>query len=69
VEKDLLEKITPALHQAAETFCIERKEDIIQPLLSDVSRMNVVIKALEEMLNPLVLRPLILRTRCDLCPA
>jgi len=69
VEKDLFEKIAPTLRQAAETFCIERKEDIIQPLLGDVSRMNAVINALEEMLNPLVLRPLILRTRCDLCPA
>lgn len=69
VEKDLFEKIAPPLRQAAGTFCTERKEDIIQPLLSDVNRMNEVINALEEMLNPLVLRPLILRTRCDLCPA
>ena len=69
MEKDLFEKIAPALRQAAEIFCIERKEDIIQPLLGDVSRMNAVINALEEMLNPLVLRPLMLRTRCDLCPA
>ena len=68
-EKGLYEKVAGILSQVAETFCIERKEDIIQPLLGDVSRMNAVINALEEMLNPLVLRPLILRTRCDLCPA
>lgn len=69
VDKDLFEKIAPVLRKAVETFCIERKENIIQPLIGDVSRMNAVINALEEMLNPLVLRPLILRTRCDLCPA
>ena len=68
-EKGLYEKVAGILSQVAETFCIERKEDIIQPLLGDVSRMNTVINTLEEMLNPLVLRPLILRTRCDLCPA
>jgi len=68
-EKGLYEKVAGILSQVAETFCIERKEDIIQPLLGDVSRMNEAISTLEEMLNPLVLRPLILRTRCDLCPA
>lgn len=69
VEEDLFEKIAPVLRQAAGTFCTERKEAIIQPLVGDVNRMDAVINALEEMLNPLVLRPLILRTRCDLCPA
>jgi len=68
-EKDLYKKVAGILSQVAEAFCIERKEDIIQPLLGDVHRLNEVISALEEMLNPLVLRPLILRTRCDLCPA
>jgi len=68
-EKDLYKKVAGILSQVAEAFCIERKEDIIQPLLGDVSRMNEAISTLEEMLNPLVLRPLILRTRCDLCPA
>lgn len=69
MEKDLFEKIAEILHQVAEAFCIERKEDIIQPLTDNVHRMNEAIIELEEMLNPLVLRPLILRTRCDLCPA
>jgi len=68
-EKDLYKKVAGILSQVTEAFCIERKEDIIQPLLGDVSRMNEAISTLEEMLNPLVLRPLILRTRCDLCPA
>lgn len=69
IKKDLLKRLEEIMSQAAETFCIERKEDIIQPLLDTVSRLNEVISVLEEMLNPLVLRPLILRTRCYLCPA
>jgi len=68
-EKGLYEKVAGMLSQAAEAFCIERKKDIILPLRDDVHRLNEVISTLEEMLNPLVLRPLILRTRCDLCPA
>ena len=69
VKKDLFKRLGEIMSQVAEAFCIERKENIIQPLLGDVHRLNEVISALEEMLNPLVLRPLILRTRCDLCPA
>jgi len=69
MDKESYEKIAEILRQVAETFCAERKEDIIQPLINDVSRMNETITTLENMLNPLVLRPLILRTRCDICPA
>ncbi len=69
IKKDLFKRLGEIMSQVAETFCIERKEDIIQPLLDTISRLNEVISVLEEMLNPLVLRPLILRTRCDLCPA
>ena len=69
VDKDLFEKIAVILGQVAEEFCAERKGDIIQTLIDDVSGVKKAIVELEEMLNPLVLRPLILRTRCDLCPA
>ena len=69
VEKESFEKIAEILHQVAEAFCAERKKDIIQPLINDACRMSEAINTLEETLNPLVLRPLILRTRCDLCPA
>lgn len=69
MDKDLFEKIAKILRQVAETFCAERKKDTIQPLINDARKMSMAINALEEVLNPLVLRPLILRTRCDLCPA
>ena len=69
LDKETFEKIENILSQVTEAFCAERKEDIIQPLINIVSRINKTITIFEEMLNPLVLRPLILRTRCDLCPA
>jgi len=69
VDKVLFEKIAEILHHVLKTFCVERKEDIIRPLINDANRINKAISELEGMLNPLVLRPLILRTRCDLCPA
>jgi len=31
--------------------------------------MKEAVKELEESLNPLMLRPMIIRTECDLCPA
>jgi hypothetical protein len=69
IERDLFKDIEKTLSSVAETFCYNKKEDIIQPLINDVINMNGIIGKLEEMLNPLVFRPLILRTRCELCPA
>ena len=69
MDKDLFEKIAEILRQVAKAFCAGRKKDIIQPLINDACRMSETITTLEETLNPLVLRPLILRTRCELCPA
>jgi len=53
---------------AAKNLEVARKEDIIK-LVDDVRIMRKAIDQLTEMLNPLILRPTILRTRCDLCPA
>ncbi|MFC2031947.1 hypothetical protein ACFLUS_01025 [Chloroflexota bacterium] len=41
---------------------------LFQQLAASVRRMKGAIRELEEALNPLLIRPLILRTRCDLCP-
>ena len=43
--------------------------DLARKLTDDVSRMQASTKELEESLDELVLRPMILHTRCDLCPA
>lgn len=45
------------------------KSDVVQKLTDDVCQMQARIKELEESLDELLLRPMILLTRCDLCPA
>ena len=69
IEKELFEGLEAILRPVAEEFCSNKKQNMIKPLIDDVLRMNEAIKRLEEMLNPLILRPLILRTKCELCPA
>ncbi len=45
------------------------KSDLVQRLTDEVRRMQDRREELEESLDRLILRPMILRTRCDLCPA
>lgn len=45
------------------------KSNLVRSLEKEVARMQKATEELEEMLDPLRLRPIILRTRCDLCPA
>jgi hypothetical protein len=45
------------------------KSGLVQKLTDDVCQMQDRIKELEESLDELLLRPMILLTRCDLCPA
>jgi hypothetical protein len=45
------------------------KSGLVQKLTDDVCQMQARIKELEESLDELLLRPMILLTRCDLCPA
>lgn len=45
------------------------KEDLVEKLADEVDTMHRKIEELRESLGPLILKPLILRTRCDLCPA
>lgn len=52
----------------ANNLGIERREDMYS-LVKDVGTMRKAIDQLTGMLNPLMLRPMILQTRCDLCPA
>jgi hypothetical protein len=47
----------------------EIKSDLMQRLTDEVRRMKDGTEELEESLDGLLLRPIILRTRCDLCPA
>jgi hypothetical protein len=45
------------------------RADLLPQLSAEIDTMGKTIVELEEMLNPLLVRPMILRTRCDLCPA
>jgi hypothetical protein len=45
------------------------KSDLVQKLTDKVRRMQDRTEELEKSLDRLILRPIILRTRCDLCPA
>jgi len=50
------------------TNLLEVKSDLVQELTDEVSRMRDRTRELEESLDGLVLRPMMIRTRCDLCP-
>ena len=45
------------------------KSDLVRSLADEVHRMQDRTEELEESLDGLLLRPMILRTRCELCPA
>jgi len=45
------------------------KSDLVRRLADKVRQMQDRTRELEENLDGLILRPMILRTRCDLCPA
>jgi len=68
-EADLAEQVITVCKWAAKNLCIGRKDDMVEPLMNNVNTMRKSIEELAEMLNPLKLGPMILNTRCDLCPA
>lgn len=45
------------------------KENLVENIAREIGIMQRQIDELRESLNPLILRPLIFRTRCELCPA
>ena len=47
---------------------LKLKSDLIQKMKEEVSKMQENASQLEAVLNPLVLRPIILNTQCDICP-
>ena len=51
------------------TNLLEVKSDLVQELTDEVSQMKDRTRELEESLDGLVLRPMMIHTRCDLCPA
>jgi hypothetical protein len=64
--KSMADRIAQICNLAANNL---RKGDTVQKLYLEVGSMRKASEELREMLNPVKLRPMILRTRCDLCPA
>jgi hypothetical protein len=64
--KGLAEKVIDICNSVAKRL---REGDTVQQLRCEVGNMKRATEELREMLNPVKLYPLILRTRCDLCPA
>jgi hypothetical protein len=46
----------------------EGKGELIEDLQKEIHKMREAVSTLEVALNPLVLRPIILNTQCDICP-
>ena len=69
-DKNLAEKATRLGNNVAKNLLLGENKDIIEKSLKErVTVMKQANEELAEMLNPLVLRPIIFRTRCKLCPA
>jgi len=51
------------------TNLLEVKSDLVQELTDEVGQMKDRTRELEENLDGLVLRPMMIHTQCDLCPA
>jgi hypothetical protein len=65
-DKSLMEMVVRICNLAANNL---NKGDIVRSLQDEVHIMKTATGALRETLDPLRLTPMILRTRCDLCPA
>lgn len=63
----LAKEVADASKWAIETF-VNSENGLIQNLRREIHTMQDATSKLEEVLNPLVLRPIILNTKCDICP-
>jgi len=65
----LAQKVTHICNLAVSNLEKGEKSNMVKSLQNEVRIMKKASEELREMLNPVKLTPLILRTRCDLCPA
>jgi len=68
-EKELNEKVIALCNDALETLLKEDTLKLIKQLYAEVHNVRKAIEELAEMLNRQKLYPLILYTKCELCPA
>jgi len=67
-DNELLAKEVADVSKWAIKNLLRGKEDLIEKVKKEVHKMQESTDRLEATLNPLVLRPIILNTRCDICP-
>ncbi|MFC2042030.1 hypothetical protein ACFLTV_00800 [Chloroflexota bacterium] len=68
-DKSFKEEIVKVIKQAVNTMCEGHNGPLIEELRIEVGKLKAAIGRLEESLNPIVLRPVILRSNCSWCPA
>jgi len=68
-DNDLAEKVARVCKWATNNLYISEKETLVKPFRDGINTMKKATEELDRGLNPLVLRPMVLRTRCELCPA
>jgi len=69
LDTTLAQKVTRICNLAVSNLGKGEKSDMVKSLQDEVRTMKKASEELREMLNPVRLTPMILRTRCDLCPA
>ena len=69
VDNNLAKEVERVCKWATKNLYIEWKETLVDPLRNGFDTMKKANEELDKMLNPLILCPMILRTRCELCPA
>jgi hypothetical protein len=67
-EANLAEEVAKICKWAAKNLYIKEKEGLLQQFKNSTDSMKKAAEKLDEQLNPLLLRPMILRTHCHLCP-
>jgi hypothetical protein len=67
--KKLADAVVNVCKLAVNSLLSGSKLSFVQKVAADIAAMEQKAKELDEKLDDLVLRPLILRTRCELCPA
>jgi len=69
LDTTLAQKVTHICNLAVNNLEKGEKSDMVKLLQNEVRIMKKASEELREMLNPVKLIPMILRTRCSLCPA
>jgi len=68
-DNNLAEKVARVCKWATNNLYISEKETLVESFRDGINTMKKAAEELDRGLNPLILRPMVLRTRCELCPA